>query len=50
MPEDILEDLERLEQKVARRRPGIHDGKTQFMPILGPETILGAYLGASRPE
>ena len=49
-PEDTLKALERMGHKVARRRPGIHDGKTQFMPILGPVTMLGAYPGASRLE
>ncbi len=47
MPEDTLEALERLGHKVARRRPGIHDGKTQ---LIVRNTESGVMMGASDPR
>ena len=47
MPEDTLEALKRLGHKVARRRPGIHDGKTQLI-VRNLES--GVLMGASDPR
>ena len=47
MPEDTLQGLERLGHKVARRRPGIHDGKTQLI-VRNLES--GVLMGASNPR
>ena len=47
MPEDTLQGLERLGHKVARRRPGIHDGKTQLI-VRNLES--GVLMGASDPR
>ena len=47
MPENTLEALKRLGHKVARRRPGIHDGKTQLI-VRNLES--GVLMGASDPR
>ena len=44
---DTLVALERLGHKVARRRPGIHDGKTQLI-VRNIES--GVLMGASDPR
>ena len=47
MPAEIGEELESLGHKVARRRPGINDGKVQLI-VRDPET--GVLQGASDPR
>ena len=47
MSEDTLKALERMGYKVARRRPGIHDGKTQLI-VRNLES--GVLMGASDPR
>ena len=47
MPEETIKGLEGLGHKVARRRPGVHDGKVQLI-IRNLET--GVLMGASDPR
>ena len=47
MPEDTLAGLDRLGHKVARRRPGIYDGKTQ---LIVRDLESGVLMGASDPR
>jgi gamma-glutamyltranspeptidase/glutathione hydrolase len=47
MPEETIRRLERIGHKVARRRPGIHDGKVQ---LIIRDSESGVLAGASDPR